>query len=136
MRIDKPLWHDGVTLRHHHLQQQERWIDFSHRQFASAAIADGWGSLNARLDEELLATGRLKVERLKLRCPDGTPFDTAVADSLPPARDLAQGVPADVQSVVVLAALPLTATGNTAASMKHRSRVRAARIGSSLRSRI
>jgi type VI secretion system protein ImpJ len=108
MRIDKPLWHDGVTLRHHHLQQQERWIDFAHRQFASASIIDEWGALGVKLAEELLGTGRLK-----LRFPDGMPFDTAVADPLPPARDLAQGAPAGVQSVVVLAALPLPdATGN------------------------
>jgi type VI secretion system protein ImpJ len=113
MRIDKPLWHEGVTLRHHHLQQQEQWIGFAHRQFASAAIVDGWGTLSVRIDEDLLTTGRLKISALKLRFPDGTPFDTAVADSLPPARDLAQGVPADVQRVVVLAALPLPdATGS------------------------
>lgn len=113
MRIDKPLWHEGENLRQHHLQQQERWIGFAHRQFASAAIAEGWGSLGVRLDEEALLTGRLKVSHLQLRFPDGTPIDTAVADSLPPARDLAQSVPGDIQSVVVLAALPLlNATGS------------------------
>lgn len=113
MRIDKPLWSEGVGLRQHHLQQQERWISFAHRQFASAAIAEGWGSLGVTFDEEVLRTGRLKVSHLQLRFPDGTPIDSAVADSLPPARDLAQSVPGDIESVVVLAALPLlNATGN------------------------
>ncbi|CAG4895263.1 type VI secretion system baseplate subunit TssK [Paraburkholderia gardini] len=113
MRIDKPLWSEGVGLRHHHLQQQERWISFAHRQFASAVIAEGWGSLGVRLDEEALRAGRLKLSHLQLRFPDGTPVDTAVADPLPPARDLAQSVPGGVQRVVVLAALPLlNATGS------------------------
>ncbi|PLZ04037.1 type VI secretion system baseplate subunit TssK [Burkholderia sp. WAC0059] len=113
MRIDKPLWSEGVGLRHHHLQQQERWINFAHRQFASAVVAEGWGALGVRLDEEALRMGRLKFSHLQLRFPDGTPIDTAVADSLPPARDLAQSVPGDVQSFVVLAALPLlNATGS------------------------
>ena len=65
------------------------------------------------VDEDALATGRLKLAHLKLRFPDGTPFDTTVADTLPPARDLATSLPAELQSVVVFAALALPdATGN------------------------
>ncbi|HYS68085.1 MAG TPA: type VI secretion system baseplate subunit TssK [Paraburkholderia sp.] len=113
MRIDKPLWHEGLILTQQHFQQQERWIDFSHRQFASAAIAEPWGALGVEIDEEALATGRLKLTRLKLRFPDGTPIDTTVADAIPPARDLAQALSPDRQTVVVLAALPLVdATGS------------------------
>jgi type VI secretion system protein ImpJ len=113
MRINKPLWHEGLILTPQHFQQQDQWWEFAHRQFASAALAEPWGTLDVAIDEEALATGRLKLTRLKLRFPDGTPFDTTAADTLPPARDLAQGVPADAQSIVVLAALPLVnSTGN------------------------
>ncbi|CAN0626545.1 type VI secretion system protein ImpJ [Burkholderia multivorans] len=113
MRIEKPLWHEGLILTQQHFQQQERWAGFALRQFASASLAEPWGTLAVEVDEEALATGRLKFSRLKLCFPDGTPIDTAVADALPPARDLTQGVPADVQSVVVLASLALPdANGN------------------------
>jgi type VI secretion system protein ImpJ len=113
MRIDKPLWHEGLILTQQHFQQQERWAGFALRQFATAALAEPWGTLGVEVDEEALATGRLKLTRLKLRFPDGTPVDTTVADALPLARDLTQGVPADRQSVVVLAALALPdANGN------------------------
>lgn len=65
------------------------------------------------IDEDALASGRVKLTRLKLRFPDGTPIDTTVAHALPPARDLTQGIPVDVQSVTVLAALALPdANGN------------------------
>lgn len=112
MRIDKPLWHEGLILTQQHFQQQERWTAFAHRQLASAAIAEPWGALSVELDQEALVTGRLKLTRLKLRFPDGTPVDTTVADAIPPARDLGQALSSDRQSVVVLAALPLVnATG-------------------------
>ncbi|WP_233834722.1 type VI secretion system baseplate subunit TssK [Paraburkholderia sp. ZP32-5] len=113
MRIDKPLWHEGLILTQQHFQQQERWAGFALQQFATAALAEPWGTLGVEVDEEALATGRLKLTRLKLRFPDGTPVDTTAADALPLARDLTQGVPADRQSVVVLAALALPdANGN------------------------
>ncbi|HWX11208.1 MAG TPA: type VI secretion system baseplate subunit TssK [Trinickia sp.] len=113
MRIDKPLWHEGLILTQQHFQQQERWAEFALHQFATAAVAEPWGTLGVDVDEEALATGRLKLTRLKLRFPDGTPVDTTVVDAMPPARDLTQGMPADRQSVVVLAALALPdANGN------------------------
>ncbi len=113
MRIDKPLWHEGLILSQQHFQQQERWTDFVHRQFASAAIAEPWGTREIGIDEEALANSRLKLTNLKLRFRDGTLIDTSISDVLPSARDLAQGLPADLQTIVVLAALPLMdATGS------------------------
>lgn len=107
MRIDKPLWHEGLILTQQHFQQQDRWAGFAMQQFATAALAEPWGTLDVEVDEEALATGRLKLTRLKLRFPDGTPIDTALADALPTGRDLTQGLAADLQSVTVLAALAL-----------------------------
>jgi predicted component of type VI protein secretion system len=102
MRINKPLWHEGLILTQQHFQQQERWNDFSLRQFTNAALTQPWGALDVSVDEDALSSGRLKLTRLKLRFPDGTPIDTTVAQDLPPARDLTQGVAADRQSVTVL----------------------------------
>ncbi|MGN6669410.1 MAG: type VI secretion system baseplate subunit TssK [Trinickia sp.] len=107
MRIDKPLWHEGLILTQQHFQQQERWAAFAMHQFSSAALAEPWGTLDVEVDEEALTTGRLKLTRLKLRFPDGTPVDTTVADVIPPARDLTQGVPADRQTLTIVAALAL-----------------------------
>jgi type VI secretion system protein ImpJ len=112
MRINKPLWQEGLILTQQHFQQQDRWTGFALQQFATASVAEPWGMLGVAVDEEALATGRMKLEQLKGRFPDGTPVDTTVADALPPARDLTQ-VSADRQSVVVLAALALPdANGN------------------------
>jgi type VI secretion system protein ImpJ len=107
MRIEKPLWQEGLILTQQHFQQQDRWATFALRQYASAAMANPWGTLTVEIDEEALPTGRLKLSRLRLRFPDGTPIDTAITDAVPPARDLTQNMPADVRSIVVLAALAL-----------------------------
>lgn len=113
MRIDKPLWHEGLILSQQHFQQQDRWTEFALQQFVAAAFADPWGTLRVEIDDEAVATGRLKFTHLKGRFPDGTPFDTTVADALPGARDLTEGIPADRQSVIVYAALALLdANGN------------------------
>ncbi|AET93171.1 hypothetical protein BYI23_C010250 [Burkholderia sp. YI23] len=113
MRIDKPLWHEGLILTQQHFQQQERWTEFTLRQFTTASLAQPWGTLGVEVDEDALAAGRFKLSRLKLRFPDGTPIDTSAAQPLPPARDLSQGVGSDRQSVTVLAALALPdANGN------------------------
>ncbi|TKC88048.1 type VI secretion system baseplate subunit TssK [Trinickia terrae] len=107
MRTFKPLWHEGLILTPQHFQQQEQWLQFAHRQLASMTAAEPWGVLDVEIDEEALAAGRLKLTRLKLRLPDGTPIDTAVADVLPPARDLTRDIPANRKSLTVFAALPL-----------------------------
>ncbi|KVH12728.1 type VI secretion system baseplate subunit TssK [Burkholderia anthina] len=107
MRIEKPLWHEGLILTQQHFQQQDRWNGFALQQLASAVAASPWGTLNVDVDEEALASGRLKLTRLRLRFPDGTPIDTTIADALPPARDLGREIPADTQTVDVLAALAL-----------------------------
>jgi type VI secretion system protein ImpJ len=113
MRIDKPLFHEGLILTQQHFQQLGRNGEFTLNQIAAACVAEPWGTQGIEFDEEVLAAGRLKLTRLKLRFPDGTLIDSTVTDALPPARDLTQGLPPDLQSVVVLAALPLfNATGS------------------------
>ncbi|KVL90918.1 type VI secretion system baseplate subunit TssK [Burkholderia stagnalis] len=107
MRIEKPLWHEGLILTQQHFQQQERWASFALRQFANSVVSSPWGTLGVDIDEEALASARLKLTRLQLRLPDGTPIDTTVADALPNARDLTRGIPLDAQSIEVLAALAL-----------------------------
>jgi len=113
MRIHKPLWHEGLILSQQHFQQMERSTEFAVQQFVAAAFAEPWGTLGVVVDEEALKTGRLKLEQLKLRLPDGTPFDSTVSDTIPGGRDLTQGIPADRQSLIVYAALALPdANGN------------------------
>jgi type VI secretion system protein ImpJ len=113
MRLQKPLWHEGVILTPQHFQQQEQWLAFSQRQLAALALAEPWGVLSVDVDEEALNAGRFQLTRLAVRLPDGTPIDTSVADVLPTARDLSTDVPPGVSTWLVYVALPLLrADGN------------------------
>jgi type VI secretion system protein ImpJ len=40
MRIDKPLWQEGLILSQHHFQQQELWFEHCDRHVARLALAD------------------------------------------------------------------------------------------------
>jgi type VI secretion system protein ImpJ len=106
MRIEKPLWLEGVTLAQHHFQQQARWFEYCDRHIARLAVAEPWGIREVLIDEAALETASLKFERLKVWLPDGTLIDSTVADRLPPARDLS-AVPSGTQTITVLIALPL-----------------------------
>lgn len=116
MRIEKPLWHEGLILTPQHFQQQDRWTEFALRQHAAAALAEPWGTLSVDVDEEALTTGRLKLTRLKLCFPDGTPIDTGVTDALPALEITEQiphlckiGAPDDIEHIInsALLGIPL-----------------------------
>ncbi|QRX83117.1 type VI secretion system baseplate subunit TssK [Glaciimonas sp. PAMC28666] len=107
MRTYKPLWQEGVILTPQHFQQQALWAQFNERLLISLTVAESWGVVQVQVDEETLAAGRLKLNALKLRMPDNTVIDTAMADVLPPGRDVARDLPAALQSAIVYAALPL-----------------------------
>jgi type VI secretion system protein ImpJ len=40
MRINKPLWQEGLILTQQHFQQQDRWTGFALQQFATASVAE------------------------------------------------------------------------------------------------
>lgn len=107
MRVDKPLWQEGLILSPQHFQQQDRWAGFALQQVAGGVLPSPWGTLDVEVDEQALEAGRLKLSCLKLRFADGTPVDTTVADTLPPGRDLTQSLAPEIQSIIVLAALAL-----------------------------
>jgi type VI secretion system protein ImpJ len=107
MRTFKPLWHEGVVLTPQHFQQQELWSQFNSRHLSSLALAEPWGVIDVQVDEEMLNVGRLKLTQLKLRFSDGSIVDTSISDVLPAARDIARDLPAEQQSALVIAALPL-----------------------------
>lgn len=107
----KPLWHEGIVLTPQHFQLQEHWVRWSHNHLAAMTLAEPWGVIHVALDTAALTFGRLKVDELKLRLPDGSMIDTAAGDMAPPARDLFRDVDADVNKITVFACLPLLRAG-------------------------
>src|SRR5690242_17509658 len=77
------VWHEGLLIRPHHFQQQERY--FSHvldRQLRSSRLYD-WGFDFLKLDLNDLDQRVIGIKEAKGRFADGTPFEFPGPDLLP-----------------------------------------------------
>jgi type VI secretion system protein ImpJ len=107
MKIDRPLWAAGTLLSAQQFQQQARWEAWTNERVAALSRVHPWGVETVAFDPDALRLGKLKATRLCLRMPDGTPIDTDHIDRLPPALALGSVLAEDIQSTVLLLALPL-----------------------------
>ena len=92
-----------------HFQQQALWDRFADERIARIASPEPWGIYGVTFDAQALSIGRLHLDTLDVRLPDGTFINTSIADLTPVARNLAD-VPATHDAVVVLVGLPLIDT--------------------------
>ncbi|MRS15111.1 type VI secretion system baseplate subunit TssK [Enterobacteriaceae bacterium RIT691] len=106
MSIERPLWARGVMMSPQQFQQQASFEAWTCECIAGMGVMHPWGVLRADIDPDALSHGRLKARHLSLRFQDGTLIDTDCADPLPPTLELVSLIPPDVNSVVVLLALP------------------------------
>ncbi|KFK91922.1 MULTISPECIES: type VI secretion system baseplate subunit TssK [unclassified Serratia (in: enterobacteria)] len=106
MKIDRPLWTRGVLVSPQQFQQQASLEAWTNECIAQMGVLHPWGVLHAAFDQDALAQGRLKAERLQVRFQDGVLIDTDCADLLPPTLTLAANLPADATAVTVMLALP------------------------------
>ncbi|WP_268797276.1 type VI secretion system baseplate subunit TssK [Pseudomonas huanghezhanensis] len=107
MKIDRPLWAAGTLLSAQQFQQQARWEAWTNERIAALSRVHPWGIEAVAFDPDALRLGKLKATRLCLRMPDGTSIDTDRIDRLPPALELGAILGEDIQSAVLLLALPL-----------------------------
>jgi type VI secretion system protein ImpJ len=64
-------WHEGLLLGPQHLQQESGRVDALVAWHTQLANPYAWGVRDLRIDEALLATGVLRIERLDAVMPDG-----------------------------------------------------------------
>lgn len=107
MKIYRPLWNEGVFLTPEQFQQQTLWNAYTSQQLANLYLANPWGVQRIDIDLQSLLLDRLNAVSLCVRFPDGALVDTDVSDLLPPVRELATEVPANIDEVIVYLGLPL-----------------------------
>src|SRR5690348_1404560 len=104
---NRVAWQEGMFLRAQHFQQQDRHFTALARAVLAAAHPYPWGLLEARIDGDLLATGRFALASAAGIFEDGTPFAIpADADHPPPLE-----IPETVRNAVVYLALPIRQPG-------------------------
>ncbi len=98
----KVLWTEGLFLKPHHFQQQERhwrsWVEGR----CQGLTPYPWGLMDLDMDEALLDNGKFAITRCRGVLPDGTPFSAPDRDPLPSPL----AVPEDIHDSIVVLALP------------------------------
>ncbi|MCU7917450.1 MAG: type VI secretion system baseplate subunit TssK [Candidatus Thiodiazotropha sp. (ex Dulcina madagascariensis)] len=105
--MSRIVWSEGMFLRPHHFQQQERFLEHRLQARCADLTPYSWGFTHLKIDRQALALGRLALESCRGVLPDGTTFDIPGNDNPPPPLD----IPAEHKGAVVYLALPLSRPG-------------------------
>lgn len=104
----KVVWAEGLFLRPHHLQQNDRYLEHFTRTRVRHATPYPWGFSHLEIDRDLAQQSKFSVRRAAGVMPDGTPFDIPTDSPLPDPID----VPQTAAGQIVWLFLP-TAAPNT-----------------------
>ena len=113
MSKSKVIWSEGMFLEPQHFQQQDRYFERVIDARARAISGYGWGFEALRLDETVLALGKIAIASARGVLPDGTPFDIPGTDPAPDPID----IPMELKDRTVLLAVPLRRAGGVDASL-------------------
>lgn len=100
-------WREGLFLRQHHFQQQDRHIDALVAALTGTLRPYPWGVSELKINENLASLGKFAIERLSGVMSDGLPF--SMPGDLPPPPPL--DVPADARDAIVYLTLPARQPG-------------------------
>lgn len=104
---NRVIWSEGLFLRPHHFQQQERYLERYVEGRAGGLRAWSWGFAELEIERDLLAVGKLALRRAHGIFPDGTPFAMPDDDPLPAPLE----IDTQLRNEVVHLALPLRKAG-------------------------
>jgi type VI secretion system protein ImpJ len=104
---NKVIWSEGLFLRPHHFQQQDRYLEDYIEGRCRSLRNHSWGFTQLTVDKDQLAIGKLVIESAQGVFPDGTPFNIPDDDRPPPAYEL----PATVRDTRVYLAVPIRRLG-------------------------
>jgi type VI secretion system protein ImpJ len=86
--FNKVVWSEGLFLKPHHFQQQERYLERFVETRCTALRSEGWGFIELEIERDLLAIGKLALRRATGVFPDGTPFRMPDDYPLPQALEI------------------------------------------------
>ncbi len=104
---NRVVWSEGLFLRPHHFQQQERFLEGILDQRTRSSTRFAWGFSSLEIDQAALTQGLIQINRASGVMPDGTPFHLPDAD--PPPVPLA--FPVEAKDQFCHLALPLHRPG-------------------------
>lgn len=84
----KVVWSEGLFLRPHHLQQNDRYIEGLVESRTRHVTPYPWGFSAIEIDRDLAQQSKFALRRATGIMPDGTPFDLPADSPLPPPIDI------------------------------------------------
>jgi type VI secretion system protein ImpJ len=104
----KVVWSEGLFLRPHHLQQNDRYLEHQVESRVRHITPYPWGFSYLEIDRDLALQSKFSVRRAAGVLPDGTPFDVPGDSPLPEPID----VPDTVANQIAWISMPI-ASPNT-----------------------
>lgn len=106
--INQVVWTEGLFVRPHHFQHQQRYVEDLVRSSINGVDAYQFGFTKLLLDDSALAQGKIKIEAAAGFMPDGTAFDMPGGDPVPPILSLEDG---KVDGEIIYFCLPIRTAG-------------------------
>lgn len=103
----KVMWKEGMFLRPHHFQQQDRRLESLLTSRLAAMQPFHWGFSQLEIDPAALEAGRFGLLACAGAFPDGTPFAAPADDS----RIAPVDIPADAKQQTVWLTMPVQSLG-------------------------
>jgi type VI secretion system protein ImpJ len=104
----KVFWSEGLFLRPHHLQQNDRYLEHLINKRVRRITPYPWGFDELEIDQDLAQQSKFAVRRASGVLPDGTPFDIPANSPLPEAIDVPEGTAGQIAWLVMPLAAPNT----------------------------
>jgi len=84
----KVFWSEGLFLRPHHLQQNDRYVEHLLESRVRHITPYPWGFSHLEIDRDLAQQSKFAVRRAAGIMPDGTPFDIPANSPIPEPIDV------------------------------------------------
>src|SRR5580704_6814165 len=101
----KVFWSEGLFLRPHHLQQNDRYFEHLLERRIGHVTPYPWGFSLLEIDSDLAQQSKFSLRRAAGVMPDGTPFDFPTDSPIPEPID----VPDAAAGQIVWLSLPIAA---------------------------
>src|SRR6478735_1764109 len=104
----KVFWSEGLFLRPHHLQQNDRYIEHLLEKRVRYTTPYPWGFAQLEIDKDLTEQSKFAVRNASGVMPDGTPFDIPADSQIPEAIDVPETAAGQVVWLMMPVAAPNT----------------------------
>ena len=104
----KVFWSEGLFLRPHHLQQNDRYVEHLIEKRTRHVTPYPWGFEQLDIDQDLAEQSKFAVRRASGMMPDGTPFDIPADSPIPEAIEVPDGAAGQLVWLMMPLAAPNT----------------------------